>query len=182
MTQGGNMWFDGFAGPWPAEVAPQAVDSEKTITLVVGAFAAYLLFALGWMLFGVALLRARIGPVWISVAIIVACALGFRSGLPPYGVPIASPWPRSVCNCSAPVPSRAPPMPPSDLARSRIQPGGQERRYPTMRAMSCRCMVRVGRAPTGRVTSSRAWATRSPGLVERLPEAAPGPTSGRRRS
>jgi hypothetical protein len=37
MTQGGNMWFDGFAGPWLAEVAPQAIDSEKTITLVVGA-------------------------------------------------------------------------------------------------------------------------------------------------
>ncbi len=56
MTQGGNMWFDGFAGPWLAEVAPQAIDSEKTITLVVGALAAYVLFALGWMLFGIALL------------------------------------------------------------------------------------------------------------------------------
>jgi hypothetical protein len=88
MTQGGNMWFDGFAGPWLAEVAPQAIDAEKTITLVVGALAAYLLFALGWMLFGVALLRARVGPVLIPVAIIVAGALGFRSGLPPYGVPI----------------------------------------------------------------------------------------------
>jgi len=64
MTQGGNMWFDGFAGPWLAEVAPQAIDSEKTITLVVGAFTAYLLFALGWMLLGVTLLRARIGFCW----------------------------------------------------------------------------------------------------------------------
>jgi hypothetical protein len=41
MPQGGNMWFDGFAGPWLAEVAPQAIDSETTITLVVGAFTAF---------------------------------------------------------------------------------------------------------------------------------------------
>ncbi len=88
MTQGGNMWFDGFAAPWLAEVAPQVIDSEKTITLVVGALAAYLLFALGWMLFGIALLRARVGPVLIPVAIIIAGALGYQSGLPPYGVPI----------------------------------------------------------------------------------------------
>lgn len=88
MTQGGNMWFDGFAGPWLAEVAPQAIDSEKTITLVVGALAAYVLFALGWMLFGIALLRARVVPVLIPLAVIVAGALGFQSGLPPFGVPI----------------------------------------------------------------------------------------------
>ena len=31
MTQGGNMWFDGFAGPWIAEVAPQELVAEKTI-------------------------------------------------------------------------------------------------------------------------------------------------------
>jgi hypothetical protein len=88
MTQGGNMWFDGFAGPWIAGVAPQALAAEKTITLVVGALAAYVLFALGWVLFGIAVLRARIGPAAIPVAVIVAGALGFGSGLPPYGVPI----------------------------------------------------------------------------------------------
>lgn len=88
MTQGGNMWFDGFAGPWIAEVAPQAIDAEKTITLVVGALAAYVLFALGWVMFGIALLRARIVPPVLAVGVIVAGALGFRSGLPPFGIPI----------------------------------------------------------------------------------------------
>jgi hypothetical protein len=88
MTQGGNMWFDGFAAPWLAEVAPQVFDAEKTITLQVGALAAYLLFALGWMLFGAALLRARVLPPAIPVAVIVGGALGYQSGLPPYGVPI----------------------------------------------------------------------------------------------
>jgi hypothetical protein len=88
MTQGGNMWFDGFAAPWLAAVAPQVFTAEKTITLQAGALAAYLLFALGWMLFGAALLRARVLPPAIPVAVIVGGALGYQSGLPPYGVPI----------------------------------------------------------------------------------------------
>lgn len=88
MTQGGNMWFDGFAVPWLAQVLPQVFDAEKTITLQVGALAAYLLFALGWMLFGGALLRARVLPPALPAALIVGGALGFQSGLPPYGVPI----------------------------------------------------------------------------------------------
>ena len=88
MTQGGNMWFDGFAVPWLAEVAPQVLDAEKTITLVVGALAAYLTFALGWVLFGVALLRARIVPVAVPLGVVVGGVLGFRSGLPPFGIPL----------------------------------------------------------------------------------------------
>jgi hypothetical protein len=88
MTQGGNMWFDGFAAPWLAAVAPQVFTAEKTITLQVGALAAYLLFALGWMLFGIAVLRARVVPVGIPVALVLGGVLGFQSGLPPYGVPI----------------------------------------------------------------------------------------------
>jgi hypothetical protein len=88
MTQGGNMWFDGFAGPWIAEVAPQAAAAEKTITLVVGAIAAYLSFALGWVLFGIALLRARVVPVAVALGVVVGGVLGFQSGLPPFGIPI----------------------------------------------------------------------------------------------
>jgi hypothetical protein len=88
MFQGGNMWFDGFAAPWLAEVAPQVFTAEKTITLQVGALSAYVLFALGWLLFGVAMLRARVLPVVIALAVMVGGVLGFQSGLPPYGIPI----------------------------------------------------------------------------------------------
>jgi hypothetical protein len=88
MTQGGNMWFDGFAAPWLAEVAPQVFDAEKTITLVVGAIVAYLTFALGWVLFGIALLRARVLPVAVPLGVVVGGVLGFRSGLPPFGIPL----------------------------------------------------------------------------------------------
>jgi hypothetical protein len=88
MTQGGNMWFDGFAAPWLAAVAPQVFDAEKTITLVVGAIAAYVSFALGWVLFGIALLRARVVPVAVSLGVVVGGVLGFQSGLPPFGIPL----------------------------------------------------------------------------------------------
>ena len=47
-----------------------------------------MLFALGWMMFGVALLRARVVPAALAVGVVVGGALGFRSGLPPFGIPI----------------------------------------------------------------------------------------------
>ena len=63
-------------------------DAEKTITLLVGALAAYLTFALGWVLFGIALLRARVVPVAVPLGVVVGGVLGFQSGLPPFGIPL----------------------------------------------------------------------------------------------
>jgi hypothetical protein len=88
MTMGGDMWFDGFASPWLAEVLPQAFTAEKTVILQLGALSSYLLFALGWVLFGLAGLRARVFPAAISLAVVAAGVLGWSAGLPPYGVPI----------------------------------------------------------------------------------------------
>jgi hypothetical protein len=87
-TMGGNMWFEGFAVPWLADVQPQAFTTEKTVTLVIGAFASYLFFALGWVLYGLASFRARVFPVGISILIVLAGVAGYQAGLPPYGVPI----------------------------------------------------------------------------------------------
>jgi hypothetical protein len=112
MTQGGNMWFDGFAVPWLAEVAPEVFTAEKTITLQVGALAAYLLFALGWALFGIAVLRARIVPPVLPLAIVLGGLIGFQSGLPPYGVPIGlavaalGGWLIHIGRAAQPVPER----------------------------------------------------------------------------
>ena len=88
MTQGGNMWFDGFAAPWLAEVLPEAFTAPKTPILQIGAVLSYLLFALGWVLYGLAALRARAVPVGLALALVVGGVLGYHSGLPPYGTPI----------------------------------------------------------------------------------------------
>jgi hypothetical protein len=87
-TMGGNMWFEGFAVPWLADVLPQVFTAEKTVTLQIGALASYLFFALGWVLYGLASFRARVFPVGISILVVLAGVAGYQAGLPPYGVPI----------------------------------------------------------------------------------------------
>ncbi|MFC5141134.1 hypothetical protein ACFPK1_23060 [Actinomycetospora rhizophila] len=85
---GGNMWFDGFAAPWLAGVAPEIFAVERTGPLVVGALASYLLFGLGWVLWGVALLRARAHPWPFGAAFVVAGVLGLAAGAAPFGAPV----------------------------------------------------------------------------------------------
>jgi hypothetical protein len=88
MDMAGNMWFDGFAGPWIADVAPGAILAGGSGMLVIGGFSSYVLFALGWMVFGIAGWRARMFPAWLGAAFVVAGVLGYNAGLPPYGIPI----------------------------------------------------------------------------------------------
>jgi hypothetical protein len=85
---GGNMWFDGFAAPWLATASPGVFAAERTGVLLVGALASYVLFGLGWVLYGAALLRARVHPWPIGVAFLVAGVLGLAAGATPFGAPV----------------------------------------------------------------------------------------------
>lgn len=87
MALGGDLWFETFAVPWLADEAPNAFETDPTVVLGLGAVASYLLFAIGWMLYGVATLRAH-APVTISVAIIVSGAVGYQALLSPWAVPL----------------------------------------------------------------------------------------------
>ena len=62
--------------------------AERTGTLLVGALASYVLFGLGWVLYGAALLRARVHPWPIGVAFLVAGVLGVAAGAAPFGAPV----------------------------------------------------------------------------------------------
>lgn len=88
LDMAGNMWFDGFAGPWIADVAPGAILAGGSGMLAVGGLSSYVLFALGWIVFGITGWRSRMFPAWAGVAFIVAGVLGYNAGLPPYGIPI----------------------------------------------------------------------------------------------
>lgn len=88
MDMAGNMWFDGFAGPWITDVAPEAIHAGGSGMLVIGGFSSYVLFALGWMVFGFTGWRAGMLPVWSGIAFFVAGVVGYNAGLPPYGIPI----------------------------------------------------------------------------------------------
>jgi hypothetical protein len=88
LDMAGNMWFDGFAAPWIAETAPGAILAGGSGMLVIGGFSSYVLFALGWVVFGVAGWRSHMFPLWTGAMFVVAGLLGFNAGLPPYGMPI----------------------------------------------------------------------------------------------
>ncbi|CAH0272631.1 hypothetical protein SRABI83_03691 [Arthrobacter sp. Bi83] len=88
LDMAGNMWFDGFAGPWIADVAPGAILAGGSGMLAVGGLSSYVLFALGWIVFGITGWRSRMFPAWAGVAFVVAGVLGYNAGLPPYGIPI----------------------------------------------------------------------------------------------
>ena len=87
MTLGGDLWFETFAVPWLADEAPDSLDTEPTVLLALGAVSSYVLFAVGWVLYGVASLRAHV-PVAIAAVIILGGALGFRALLSPWAVPL----------------------------------------------------------------------------------------------
>jgi hypothetical protein len=58
---GANVgWFDVFAAPWIALVAPEAMKTPNVGSLPIGGFSSYVLFLLGWVLFGAASFRARL--------------------------------------------------------------------------------------------------------------------------
>lgn len=89
MLLGGDLWFETFATPWLADGPnPEVLDSDPSILLGIGAIASYLLFAVGWALFGIASLRAHVFPKAISAAIVVGGVVGFNALLAPYGVPL----------------------------------------------------------------------------------------------
>src|SRR5690349_7875894 len=67
---GADLWFDTFAGPWIVANAPTLADNPNR-ALMQCAFASYVLFAAGWTLFGVSMMRARVYPIvlWATVAL-----------------------------------------------------------------------------------------------------------------
>jgi hypothetical protein len=86
---GGDLWFETFAAPWLGDVAPEAL-SKAGGTLMVGGFSSYVLFAVGWALFGIACLRARVFPTPISLAILAGGVVGFMGLVPPFGLPLGA--------------------------------------------------------------------------------------------
>jgi hypothetical protein len=86
MALGGDLWFETYAVPWIADEVPAAFDTDPTLVLALGAISSYLLFATGWVLYGIASLRTRVYPRAIGVAIVIGGVVGFQGLLSPYDV------------------------------------------------------------------------------------------------
>ncbi|HEY4189753.1 MAG TPA: hypothetical protein VGM28_04960 [Candidatus Limnocylindrales bacterium] len=88
MFLAGDLWFEAFAVPWLGDVAPPSLHLAGGM-LMLGAFSSYVLFAVGWILFGLASIRARVFPLPISIALIVGGLIGFQAAMPPFAIPLA---------------------------------------------------------------------------------------------
>ena len=75
----GDWWYEAFAVPRLAEVAPEAIDGFAGGRLLAGGLLSFVLFGIGWLLFGIASMRARVFPGSVSIAIVIA---GILSGVP----------------------------------------------------------------------------------------------------
>jgi hypothetical protein len=73
----GMLWGEAFLGPFLAEKAPAVLDIEATGTMAAGSILSVMLYALGWLLFGLASLRARVLPRQAAVLLMVGAALFF---------------------------------------------------------------------------------------------------------
>ena len=73
----GTEWSNFFVVPSLAAVAPQFLDAEELPGLLnAGFIVSYSLLSVGWALFGVAALRARIYPRWVPIVLIIAAVIG----------------------------------------------------------------------------------------------------------
>jgi hypothetical protein len=72
----GGTWAALFVMPAIAGEAPEVLDGELA-GVVVGYIASYLVFAVGWVWTGIALLRAGLVPTWLGVLTIVAGVASF---------------------------------------------------------------------------------------------------------
>ena len=70
----GALWFELFITPSLATEAPELAEAELGL---VGFILSFLLVIIGWVLFGVATLRARIYPRWAAVLLIVGAVVSF---------------------------------------------------------------------------------------------------------
>ena len=75
----GDWWYEAFAVPRIAEVAPDEIPTFVGGRLIMGGLASFVLLGIGWVLFGAASLRAHVFPTGASAAILVG---GLLSGLP----------------------------------------------------------------------------------------------------
>ena len=76
LLAAGAQWTYLFVVPRFAPIAPEVVD-EGTGSVVVGFVLSYAVLALGWVAFGVAMLRAGTFPRWTTIMVTVGAVISF---------------------------------------------------------------------------------------------------------
>jgi hypothetical protein len=90
MLLAGAWWLEAFAVPWAVLKAPALVAATPTGRLLAGRSVSFGVFALGWVLFGLASLRARVFPRDAAILLIIGGVIGiWIAVVPGAGVPLA---------------------------------------------------------------------------------------------
>jgi hypothetical protein len=90
VLMAGDWWFETFAVPFYAEALPPVLDVKGAGWLAFGGLLSYATFALGWALFGLAVLRCGVPSRAAGVALIIGGLAGYGAVLPPYGFAIGA--------------------------------------------------------------------------------------------
>ena len=75
MMAAGSTWSETFFGPWLAQAAPELLDADPTGAVIAGVLVSYVLFALGWFLFGLVSLRAGVLPRGAAILMMIGALL-----------------------------------------------------------------------------------------------------------
>ena len=73
----GVVWAQLFMAPFLAVQAPRVLDTEPTGALALGFTLTFALLAVGWLLFGVAALGARVYPRAAAIVLMVGAVINF---------------------------------------------------------------------------------------------------------
>ncbi len=73
----GAIWAQLFVAPFLAVQSPGALDTEPTGSLAAGFTLSFALLAVGWLLFRIAALRARVYPQVAVIVLIIGAVVGF---------------------------------------------------------------------------------------------------------
>jgi hypothetical protein len=75
MVATGATWSEAFFGAWLARAAPELLDAEPAGIVIAGALLSFVLFALGWFLFGLVSLRAGVLPRGAAILLMIGAVL-----------------------------------------------------------------------------------------------------------
>jgi uncharacterized membrane protein HdeD (DUF308 family) len=85
----GDWWHEAFAGPVLREKVPELLATAPGGTLVIGATVTSVMFAAGWVIFGLASIRAGVFPRRRALLMTVAGVAGVLTLVSPFQIPLA---------------------------------------------------------------------------------------------
>jgi hypothetical protein len=85
----GNWWYEAFIGPVLRQQAPELLRTGISGSILIGAALTGVIFAAGWVLFGIATFRAGIAPRGAAILMILAGFVGVLAQISPFQIPLA---------------------------------------------------------------------------------------------